>query len=219
MECTTERTEGNAMSVLIINDFLPWADKARDFALHQEYFTAKQFSEKYGKHTDWPGRRTEHVVDLNKRYADVVLTEIANLARVNFQLENVSIRSYFHIATKEDGDSWVHQDNNVDLAAVLYLTPNAPMTSGTTLYKCNDTVKWESYMSSQEGYEILKRINREERTDLYDELFTPTAIINNVYNQLVMYQGNEYHKSNDYFGDSLENGRLTQVFFITRDND
>lgn len=207
------------MSILIINNFLPWADKAREFALKQQYFTAKQFSEKYNSHTDWPGRRTEHVADLNADYANAVLSEVVKLASVNFGLKNVSIKSYFHIATKDDGDSWVHQDNNVDLAAVLYLTPNAPLNSGTSLYSCNDVKRWESYMSSTEGYQTLKQINRKERQDLYNELFVPTAILNNVYNTIVMYAGSEYHKSNDYFGKSLEDGRLTQVFFVKQEND
>lgn len=202
------------MSVTIINNFLPWPDMVRELALKQDYFTAKQFTEKYGKHTDWPGRRTEHVVDLNKEYADSVLTQVANISLIKYGLKNVSIRSYFHVAMEDDGDSWVHQDNDVDLAAVLYLTPNAPLSSGTSLYKCNDVTKWNSFMSSQEGYQTLKQINRQERQDLYDDLFTPSAIINNIYNQIVLYPGIEYHKSNDYFGNSIETGRLTQVFFI-----
>lgn len=205
------------MKVLLINDFLPWVDEARELALRQEYFTAQQFSEKYKTNTNWPGRRTEHVVDVNNEYADSVLTQIANIARMNFGLTNVSIKSYFHIANESDGDSWVHQDNDVDLAAVLYLTPNAPLSSGTSLYKCNDVSKWQSYMASQEGYEILKQINREERIDLYNELFTPTAVINNIYNSLVMYRGDAFHKSNDYFGTDVQTGRLTQVFFITEE--
>jgi hypothetical protein len=215
LEGTTKRIEGTVMSILLIENFLRQPDKVRELALQQEYFTAQQFTEKYKSHTDWPGQRTEHVVDLHKEYADAVLTQLAHIANVNFGLKNVSIRSYFHVTTVNDGDSWVHQDNNIDLAAILYLTPNAPLSSGTSFYRCNDVKKWESYMASQEGYQTLKQINREERKDLYNELFTPHAIINNIYNQLVVYYGTEYHKSNDYFGDSIEDGRLTQVFFIT----
>ena len=38
--------------------------------------------------------------------------------------------------------------------------------------------------------------------------------VSNEYNKLVLYDGQLFHKSLDYFGDSLENGRLTQVFFF-----
>jgi hypothetical protein len=202
------------MSALILDNFLPYADIVRTWALSHPYYTAQEFTEMYNAHTDWPGRRTLHVADLDKSYADTVLTQIANIASQYFRVTNASIRSYFQLSTQADGDSWVHQDNDTDLAAVLYLTPNAPVESGTTLYRCNDPDEWTSYMSDQEGYNTLKTINTVERTDLYNRLFTPVDVVGNVYNRLIMYPGIAYHKSNKYFGNTLADGRLTQVFFI-----
>jgi hypothetical protein len=72
-------------------------------------------------------------------------------------------------------------------------------------------------MSTGEGYNTLKTINRVENTQLYEDLFEPIDVIGNVFNRLVLYPGNTYHKSNDYFGDTLQDGRLTQVFFIKQD--
>jgi hypothetical protein len=69
-------------------------------------------------------------------------------------------------------------------------------------------------MSDQEGYQTLKTINRLENKQLYEELFTERDIVGNVFNRLIMYNGTEFHKSNDYFGESVADGRLTQVFFI-----
>jgi hypothetical protein len=202
------------MSALILDNFLPYADIVRSWALTHPYYTAQEFTEMYNSHTDWPGRRTLHVADLDKSYADAVLTQIANIAQQYFRVSNASIRSYFQLSTQADGDSWVHQDNDTDLAAVLYLSPDAPVTSGTTLYKCNDPAEWTSYMVDQEGYNTLKTINTVERTDLYNRLFTPVDVVGNVYNRLIMYPGITYHKSNKYFGNTLADGRLTQVFFI-----
>lgn len=202
------------MSALILDNFLPYPNVVREWAIKQKFYDAKEFTEMYGHHTDWPGKRTQHVVDLDKTYADVILTQVANLASRHFDINGVSIRSYFQLTTKEDGDSWVHQDNDTDLAAVLYLNPNAPVNSGTTLYKCNNVAKWESFMQSGEGYNTLKTINRVENKDLYEGLFSPIDVVGNVFNRLIIYPGIEYHKSNDYFGDSIETGRLTQVFFI-----
>lgn len=205
------------MSLLILDNFLPYPNVVREWAIKQRFYDSKEFTQKYGKHTDWPGRRTEHVVDLDKTYADVILSQIANIAARNFGITNVSIRSYFQLTLESDGDSWVHQDNDIDLAGLLYLNPNAPVNSGTTIYHCKDVGKWESYMSSSQGYETLKTINRVQNKQLYDELFQPIDMVGNVFNRLIMYPGNSYHKSNDYFGNSLENGRLTQVFFIKRE--
>ena len=203
------------MSVLIRDNFLEMPTIIHKWAINQEYYTAKEFTQMNGEHTDWPGKRTKHVVELDETYANVVLSRIAMLAGNYFNVSDVSIRSYFQMSTAKDGDSWVHQDNNINVAAVLYLTPNAPSNSGTTLYDCNDEQKWTSYMSNQEGYNKLKTINSKEDRELYESLFTPRDIVGNVFNRLVMYKGTEFHKSNNYFGDSLENARLIQVFFIT----
>lgn len=203
------------MSVLIRDNFLEMPTIIHKWAINQNYYTAKEFTQMNGEHTDWPGKRTKHVVELDEAYANIVLSRVAMLAGNYFNVSDVSIRSYFQMSTAEDGDSWVHQDNNIDVAAVLYLTPNAPTNSGTTLYDCNDEQTWTSYMSDQEGYNKLKTINSKEDRELYESLFTPRDIVGNVFNRLVMYKGTEFHKSNNYFGDSPENARLIQVFFIT----
>lgn len=207
------------MSVLIIDNFLQFPTQVREWAVNQQYFSAAQFTKMYGKHTDWPGKRTQHVADLDKEYADIVLGRIATIAQSVFGLKNISIKSYFQLTTEDDGDSWVHQDNNVKLACLLYLNPSAPKQSGTTLYHCKDAPKWESFMNSPEGYGALKKINQLEDVQLYNELFEPVDVVGNVFNRLVMYPGDSYHKSNKYFGTNVKDGRLTQVCFISEDDD
>ncbi|MEI6420608.1 MAG: DUF6445 family protein [Lentisphaerota bacterium] len=202
------------MTVLILDNFLEMPTIVRKWAINQEYYTSKEFTEMHNKHTDWPGKRTSHVADLDIEYADIVLGKVANIAIQQYGLKNISIRSFFQLTTSDNLDSWVHQDNDTDVAAILYLNPNPPVNSGTTLYRCKNIQKWTSFMSDQQGYATLKTINALENKELYEELFEPVDIIGNVFNRLVIYKGTEYHKSNNYFGNSVEDGRLTQVFFV-----
>lgn len=51
-------------------------------------------------------------------------------------------------------------------------------------------------------------------TILYDEEKNVTDVVANKFNRLVLYNGDVFHKSNEYFGDTLENSRMTQVFFV-----
>ncbi len=200
------------MQSLVINDFLPYPNVVRSWALSNEFIDCKEFSKRIGNHTMWPGLRTQHVMDLDMTYANVVLSQISDIAKkffLNNSNANISVRSFFQICNEDDGDSWIHQDNDVDIAALLYLSPNAPISSGTTLYKCNDYNAWSSLDMSQ-----MTKINRVEQKDLYDRLFSPVDIIGNVYNRLVMYRGDIFHKSNDYFGSTIQDSRLTQVFFL-----
>ena len=202
---------------LIINNFLPYPKQVRVWALQQEFLNAKEFTKKYNKHTDWPGARTEHVFDLDNDYGNTVLTAISNIITQMTGKQGINIKSYFQLTCENDGDSWVHQDTDIDYAGLLYLNPNAEPNSGTTLYKCNNVDKWTSFMSNQEGYVKLKTINSKENVELYNELFTPVDYIGNVFNRLVIYKGDIYHKSSKYFGKTKEDGRLTQAFFITFD--
>ena len=144
-----------------------------------------------------------------------MLTSVSNIITRMSGQQGLGIKSYFQLTNENDGDSWVHQDNDIDYAALLYLNPNADPSTGTTLYQCNNVDKWTSYMSDQSGYNKLKQINTKEDVELYEQLFTPVDIIGNMFNRLVIYKGDIYHKSNQYFGNTKEDSRLTQIFFIT----
>ena len=200
------------MESLIINNFLPYPNVVRSWALSKEFVDAKEFSKRIGSNTMWPGLRSQHVMELDSAYANVILSQVSDIAKKFFlgnPYANISIRSFFQICREQDGDSWIHQDNDVDVAGILYLSPDAPVSSGTTLYNCKDQAAWASLEINQ-----MLKINRIEQTELYDKLFTPIDIIGNVYNRLVMYRGDIFHKSNDYFGSTFEDSRLTQVFFL-----
>lgn len=199
---------------MIIDNFLPLPRVVRHWAASQKYYNAKEYTEMYNKHTDWPGKRTLHVTDLDPEYANFTLNKVASIVNRCYDVYNLSIKSYFQLTIEDDGDSWVHQDNDTDIAGILYLNPNPPENSGTTLYHCNDVNSWQAYMATQEGYNTLKTINRIDNETLYKELFQPIDVISNVFNRLILYPGTAYHKSNDYFGKDITDGRLTQVFFV-----
>jgi hypothetical protein len=197
------------MQSLVIDNFLPYPNIVRKWAISQEYYNSENFSKRINSNTFWPGIRTDHVMDLDREYADTVLNKISSIASNCFSNSPLTIKSYFQICKLSDGDSWIHQDNDVDLAAVLYLNPDAPVSSGTTLYKCNNFNAWNSL-----DINTMTKINRIEEKELHDKMFTPVDVIGNIYNRLILYRGDIFHKSNDYFGTTKEDSRLTQVFFL-----
>jgi hypothetical protein len=105
----------------------------------------------------------------------------------------------FQYATALDR-TWIHSDHTSMWAGVCYLTPDAPLTAGTALYRHKESGEWRSYENVHEGYDITK----------WDKVDT----IGNKYNRLILYRGDLFHASLDYFGDSLYNGRLFQTFFF-----
>jgi hypothetical protein len=96
----------------------------------------------------------------------------------------------FQLCT-EDVETWVHKDKDAQWAGVLYLTPNAPQEAGTGIF-----------------------------TETKPGEFELQDAIANKYNRLVLYRGDLLHRSLlSGFGNSIETGRLTQVFFFDIDGD
>lgn len=171
------------MNLIIIDNFLPYPSVVRTWALNQKFYTCEEMTNHTGLPNTWPGLRTDTVGELDIDYANVVLSRISHIAQTVFGMPStLSIRSSFQLTRKDDGDSWIHVDNDVNLAGLLYLTPNAPVSAGTTTYSPPPHVEVDN--------------------------------IGNIFNRLVMYRADTYHKSSQYFGTDLKDGRLTQVFFI-----
>jgi hypothetical protein len=171
------------MNFIVIDNFLPYPNVVRSWALSQDWMDCERMTQETGHKNTWPGFRTKQVSELDNEYANVVLSRISTIANYNFGISgNIEIASSFQLTTKKDGDSWIHLDNDVQVAGLLYLSPNAPLGAGTTFY-------------NKPPHEIVDTIG-------------------NVFNRLILYKADMYHKSTEYFGEDMQDGRLTQVFFI-----
>ena len=105
---------------------------------------------------------------------------------------------------------WIHSDTVNSYAAVVYLNPNTQKDSGTGFYKNKVTDKDREDNPDQ----IL---SKEECTN-----FSNWELVNyveNVYNRCIIFDAKKYHSATKYFGNTLEDSRLTQVFFFDLQND
>ena len=100
--------------------------------------------------------------------------------------------------------SWIHSDFHNMWAGVIYLTPDAPASSGTAFYRHKETGKYRRDPVDYEGYDYTKW----EKFD----------VIGNKYNRLILFRGDLFHASLDYFGHDLGTGRLFQTFFFNTEH-
>ena len=49
----------------------------------------------------------------------------------------------------------------------------------------------------------------------YHAMFDEIVRINNVYNTLILYEGRHFHAANHFFGKTLKDSCLAQVFFVS----
>ena len=181
-------------NVVIADDFYNDVDSVREFALSQDFSVTGNF----------PNARTESFSN------DSIKETIQRLVYphggdISYWPDGYN--GAFQYTTQHDR-SWIHADSGTTWAALIYLTPNAPLTSGTGLFKHKQTGLTEA----PDDEALLSKIYEDSQDYTKWEMTDRMA---NVYNRIVMYRGNQFHQSLDYFGTNKENGRLFQTFFFS----
>lgn len=174
------------LNLMVIDNFLDDPDTIRKFALKQTYHIRGNYP---GVRAPWD----------NTAYETEINTKLTEIIGCNITHQGAS--KQFQICTEHEDNNWIHHDTK-DLAGVLYLTPNAPLEYGTSIFRHKHT-------------NIMYGLNQTNENIRNEDEWEETINISNVYNRLILYNGMLYHRSNNFgFGNSLENSRLTQVFFM-----
>lgn len=177
-------------NLIIVDDFYSNPDGVRSFALGQEF----------ARIDPYPGLRTKSF--LNEGTKDTIQQLLYNAGGIvkNWN-EKDGLSGSFELATANDR-SWIHTDHfKTTWAGLIYLTPNAPLSGGTGIFRHKRTgATRANQLESYESQDMTK-------WELVD-------VVGNRYNRLVLYHSDLFHNSLDYFGYSLETGRLFQLFFI-----
>lgn len=192
-------------NLIVIDNFYNNPLETRNFILTQEFSVKGNF----------PGQRTisyanEDLKNVLQKYVEPFGGKITDFPCPKKDGSDASkiYNGSFQYTISNDR-SWVHCDKWNNWAGVLFLTPNAPISSGTGFYKFNDGAMYE------EDCEIL---NNQKEIDRFNQDLTKWELVDkvgNVFNRLVLFNSHRYHMSMDYFGDNIENGRLFQVFFFS----
>ena len=190
----------------------------------------------YGKilpkrHGDWPGKRSNPLHEIDEELQVNIILKILSCYYDLDYIEiswNSSVMYFQEIPrfseNKNDirNKGWIHQDQagpgNFQLAGLVYLTPNIDPDSGTSLYGMKSTASNKN-ISQSSKFTLFKTgsFDREEYTMTYmkhEENFMEKVKFQNIFNRLITYDTNEWHRANSYYNDDGENARLTLVFFV-----
>ena len=191
-------------NTLTIDNFYTNPDEVREFALKQEFMVRGNY----------PGQRTKSFLtdSLKKKMRDILYPFAGEITYWGSDDRENNYTGSFQYTVSEDR-SWIHADSTTDWAAVCYLTPDAPLSAGTGIFRHKAT-GWSHYDYKREnepGYIQSAPPGNEMRDYTKWEMVDR---IGNVYNRLIMYRADNYHVSLDYFGQNMHDGRLFQVFFF-----
>lgn len=175
------------LDLVIADNFYDNPDDVRQFALSQPFDVKGNY----------PGARTKPF--MNDSVKAAISTLVAASGQVTNWHEDCGFTGAFQLCTAQDR-TWIHADSFNTWAGVCYLTPNAPVSGGTSLYRHKATGYREKVGEDYESYDYTK----------WEEVDR----IGNIYNRIILYRGNMFHASVDYFGSTYEDGRLFQTFFF-----
>lgn len=183
----------------IIDNFYTDVDDVREFALKQDFSVRGNY----------PGPRTQQFLN------DSIKETINNIVSPNWgnvtEWGDEYTGSYQFTISRDR--SWIHADQTTKWAGVCYLTPDAPLSGGTGIFRHKTTGLTEAPRHADGSYDqgLLDIIGNDAQDMTKWELVDRFA---NVYNRLIIYRGDKFHMSLDYFGQDKYDGRLFQTFFF-----
>ena len=178
-------------TVWVVDNFYTDPYAVREYALNQEYAEDLNY---------FKGRRS-----LNQYFIPGTKESFERIMGIKIkEWESHSMCGRFQYCTSQD-DIVYHNDGQT-WAAMIYLTPNAPYCSGTSLY------------ASKNG---ARRTTDSNFTDnvysggFYDETkFDLVDSIGNIFNRLFIFDAQNIHAASKYFGQSAGDSRLFHIFFF-----
>ncbi len=199
--------------VTVVNEFYDNPDAIRKFALAQKYTYCHEMKD---INYVFPGSRTKDLFELNPAFYERICKKLVSVFHIpEYDVMRWAISTSFQIVGAEYGSGLIHQDKNTIFAGVLYLTPDAPLDSGTSLFRKNKTFDEAVYKKGIVDND--ERFKNKQPIDFsYHSMFDEVVRVNNVYNSLILFEGDIHHCANNFFGDTPENSRLAQVFFINK---
>ena len=185
-------------NLMIIDNFYTDAVETRNHILTQEFKVMGNY----------PGHRT--VSYANQHLKGIIQGYIQHFAGkiIDWPEGPNTYNGAFQYATSRN-TTWIHNDGWNNWAGVLYMTPNAPVSSGTGIFKYKDGTRTADEAEARGSKKLL-----DERSQDYTK-WELVDRVGNIFNRLVLFNSKQYHASLDYFGTNKENGRLFQVFFFS----
>jgi hypothetical protein len=200
-------------NIIVIDDFHSNPDEVRQFALS---YTYPEPQEGY----TYPGRNSNedyYPQELHQKFESIL----------NKSLTPANPNGYFRLSLETNTYRQdIHVDPVWEYGAVCYLnTPEQSIDEGGTSFWMHNKTKMDTCPTSDIEASVCGYSSTKEAwfTTVYGEgldrsQWTRYFLSPMKYNRLVIFNANLWHSHNYNFGNTLENGRLVQLFFFNPTN-
>ena len=188
----------NNKNLIVVDDFYYKPDMIRDYAINNLKFNDSDYHR---------GKRSERFIlnETKERLETILGRNILNWDSPSYA------NGVFQYCTSYD--PIVYHVDSQQFAGVVFLTPNAPLDSGTATYRSKITGKTRLDGDDEAYQQTFKGVSNE--MNFYDSTsYEVVDKVANIYNRLVLWDAKAIHAATNYFGDSIENSRFFQLFFF-----
>jgi glycosyltransferase involved in cell wall biosynthesis len=179
--------------IWIVDDFYEDPYSVREFALKQEFEPNLNY---------YKGSRSndQYIVPGTKEAFEKIMGR-----KITNWTETHGMCGRFQYCTAED--ALVYHCDSQTFAGMIYLTPDAPYSCGTSLFAHKKTgLRNENDFGNVDIF---------GETGFYDKTkFELVDTVGNIFNRLVLFDAKCIHSANEYFGTTKENSRLFHLFFF-----
>ena len=186
--------------VMVVDNFYKDPDAIREYAMNNLTFAPSGYHK---------GERSQERFILNgtkEQFEQIIGRKVTNWEHPEY----ANGRFQFCV----DGDPIVYHVDNQTFAAVVFLSPNAPLEAGTATYRSKITgaTRFEEF-DTPEFVTTFKGYGDE--ISFYDgSSFEVVDRVGNVYNRLVIWDAKTIHTATKYYGSNIQNSRFFQLFFF-----
>lgn len=175
--------------IIVVDEFYTNPIEVRKFALIQDFNVLGNY----------PGFRSKSLLTESTRNTiqNIIFPHGGQI--IDWKVDNGGYTGAYQYCTANDS-TWIHADIYNIWSGVCYLSPEAPLNSGTAFYMHKQT--YQRYYTDN----FFDGSN-------YDD-WEQTDYVANVFNRLVLFKGCMFHASKNYFGSNKLDSRLIQTFFF-----
>lgn len=191
-------------SVIVVDNFYKDPDSIRNFAINSLKFSPSDLHK--GE------RSAPFILDGTQEQFETILgKKITNWQHPNYA------NGVFQFCISKDQVVY-HIDSQM-FAGVVFLTPDAPLRSGTQTFKSKITndIKFGHDLESNARFRLTFKPGQPDHNFYNRDAFELVDSIANIYNRLILWDARSIHAAESYFGDSASNGRLFHLFFFDID--
>lgn len=177
----------------VVDNFFENPQAVREFAMQQEYFEG-------GFGRGFIGRRSAQrflYPGLKQRFEQIMGMNITRWEEHEMNGKYQYCYNYEPLVYHCDNQRW---------AAAIYLTPDAPIETGTTLWR-HRRLKTRS----QRDPLIVQSF---DKGHLEKSPYEAVDVAGNIFNRLVIWDAHAIHSASQYCGETLQDSRLFQIFFF-----